>query len=282
MSNILDSIRKQYEENKQATTTFDNTPDFSKYYTPRLEDVENDGESAIRIMPTEDGASPFEEGHWHNIQVGGKWRKLYCAKHNDGGECPLCEIEAELKATGSEEDKKISKQFKAKKFYIVRVIDREKEGDGIKFWRFPHNWKGEGALDKLIPIFTKKGDITHPREGRDLVIMLGRDDKKYTKITSIMSEDSSILTEDKTKAKAWMSDKTTWKDIYKAQPVEYLQIIANGDTPEWDKGLQKFVAKGDTTEAEVSYSKPTPKVETPTKTVEAEVNNDEDDDELPF
>jgi hypothetical protein len=282
MSNILDSIRKQYEENKQATTTFDNTPDFSKYYTPRLEDVENDGESTIRIMPTEDGASPFEEGHWHNIQVGGKWRKLYCAKHNDGGECPLCEIEAELKATGSEEDKKISKQFKAKKFYIVRVIDREKEGDGIKFWRFPHNWKGEGALDKLIPIFTKKGDITHPREGRDLVIMLGRDDKKYTKITSIMSEDSSILTEDKTKAKAWMSDKTTWKDIYKAQPVEYLQIIANGDTPEWDKGLQKFVAKGDTTEAEVSYSKPTPKVETPTKTVEAEVNNDEDDDELPF
>jgi hypothetical protein len=282
MSNILDSIRKQYEENKQATTTFDNTPDFSKYYTPRLEDVENDGESTIRIMPTEDGASPFEEGHWHNIQVGGKWRKLYCAKHNDGGECPLCEIEAELKATGSEEDKKISKQFKAKKFYIVRVIDREKEGDGIKFWRFPHNWKGEGALDKLIPIFTKKGDITHPREGRDLVIMLGRDDKKYTKITSIMSEDSSILTEDKTKAKAWMSDKTTWKDVYKAQPVEYLQIIANGDTPEWDKGLQKFVAKGDTTEAEVSYSKPTPKVETPTKTVEAEVNNDEDDDELPF
>jgi hypothetical protein len=286
MSNILDSIRKQYEENKQATTSFDNSPDFSKYYTPRLEDNENDGESTIRVMPTEDGASPFEEGHWHNIQVGGKWRKLYCAKHNDGGECPLCDIEAELKATGSEEDKKISKQFKAKKFYIVRVIDREKEGDGIKFWRFPHNWKGEGALDKLIPIFTKKGDITHPREGRDLVIMLGRDDKKYTKITSIMSEDASILTEDKVKAKAWMSDTSTWKDIYKAQPVEYLQIIANGDTPEWDKGIGGFVAKGDTTEAEVSYSKPktTPKVETTTKTVEAETepDNDEDDDELPF
>jgi hypothetical protein len=230
-------------------------------------------------MPTKDGASPFEEGYWHSIQVGGKWRKLYCRKHNDGERCPLCEIEEELKATGSEEDKKISKQFKAKKFYITKLIDRNNEGDGVKFWRFPHNWKGEGALDKMIPIFTKKGDVTHPGEGRDLVIILGRDDRKFTKITSIMSEDVSLLTEDATKAKAWMSDETTWKDIYKAQPVEYLEIIANGDTPVWDKGLQKFIAKGDegSVESEVSYSVP----QTETATTEVDTSSD-NEDELPF
>jgi hypothetical protein len=283
MSNILDSIREQYEKNKAGQSSFDNTPDFSKYFAARLEDGEESGEQTIRMMPTADGSSPFEEGHWHSIQVGGKWRKLYCAKHNDGGECPLCEIEAELKATGSEEDKKISKQFKAKKFYIVRLIDRDNEGDGVKFWRFPHNWKGEGAIDKMIPIFTKKGDVTHPREGRDMVIILGRDDRKFTKITSIMSEDVSILTEDATKAKAWMADKTTWKDIYKAQPTEYLQIIANGDTPEYDKGLQKFVAKGDTGEAVATYSKPTPtpKVET-VATSNSEAETTDNEDELPF
>ena len=101
MSNILDSIREQYEKNKAGQSSFDNTPDFSKYFATRLEDGEESGEQTIRIMPTADGATPFEEGHWHSIQVGGKWRKLYCAKHNDGEECPLCEIEAELKATGS-------------------------------------------------------------------------------------------------------------------------------------------------------------------------------------
>lgn len=283
MSNILDSIREQYEKNKAGQSSFDNTPDFSKYFATRLEDGEDSGEQTIRLMPTEAGSSPFEEGHWHSIQVGGKWRKLYCAKHNDGGECPLCEIEAELKATGSEEDKKISKQFKAKKFYIVKLIDRDNEADGVKFWRFPHNWKGDGAIDKMIPIFTKKGDVTLPREGRDLVIILGRDDKKYTKITSIMSEDVSLLTEDATKAKAWLADKTTWKDIYKAQPTEYLQIIANGDTPVYDKGLQKFVAKGDEGEAVATYSKPKPSVETvATATSEAETSDDDNDDELPF
>jgi len=281
MSNILDSIREQYEKNKAGQQSFDNnTPDFSKYFANRLEDGENEGEQTIRLMPTTEGESPFQEGHWHSIQVGGKWRKLYCAKHNDGGECPLCEIEAELKATGSEEDKKISKQFKAKKFYIVKLIDRDNENDGVKFWRFPHNWKGEGAIDKIIPIFTKKGDITHPREGRDLVIILGRDDKKYTKITSIMSEDVSILTEDKTKAKTWMSDTTTWKDIYKAQPTEYLQIIANGDTPVYDKGLKVFVAKGEEGEAVATYSKPEP-TKTETKVQETS-SNDDDEDELPF
>jgi hypothetical protein len=282
MSNILDSIREQYEKNKAGQQSFDNTPDFSKYFAVRLEDGEDSGESTIRLMPTEEGASPFEEGHWHSIQVGGKWRKLYCAKHNDGGECPLCDIEAELKGTGSEEDKKISKQFKAKKFYIVKLIDRDKEEDGVKFWRFPHNWKGEGAIDKMIPIFTKKGDVTHPREGRDLVIILGRDDRKFTKITSIMSEDVSLLTEDGTKAKAWMSDKTGWRDIYKAQPTEYLQIIANGDTPVYDKGLKKFVAKGDEGEAVASYSPPV-ETSTPTpSTNDAAPSGGDNEDELPF
>lgn len=292
MSNILDAIKAQYEKNKQSQSqTFDNEVDFSKYFAVRLEDGQDSGEQTIRLMPTGDGSSPFEEGYWHTIQVGGKWRKLYCKKHNDGEECPLCEVENELKSTGSEEDKKISKQFKAKKFYIVKLIDRANEQDGVKLWRFPHNWKGEGALDKLIPIFTKKGDVTQPREGRDLVIILGRDDKKYTKITSIMAEDPSLLTSDTKKAKEWIADTTGWRDIYKAQPTEYLQIIANGDVPMWDKVTSKFVAKGEenTTEGEERFqssnksstSKPTSKTTTKPTTTQ-EDNDDEEGDDLPF
>ena len=63
-------------------------------------------------------------------------------------------------STGKESDKELAKQYKSRKFYIVKVIDRDNEGDGPKFWRFKHNYKNEGILDKIIPIWRNKGDIT--------------------------------------------------------------------------------------------------------------------------
>ena len=124
-------------------------------------------------------------------------------------------------------------------------------------------------------LFTKKGNICDAREGRDLVLMLGRGDKNNTKITSIMAEDSSMLTKDKAKATAWMKDEMTWKEVYKASPTEYLEIIANGESPVWDKNLKKFVAKGE----EVSKKEGT----TSAKYVAPDVDDsDVEDDEMPF
>lgn len=279
MSNdVLGAIMSQYEKNKNSSGGQKNfeEKDFSKYFNPRLEEGEKNGESAIRLMPTKDGASPFEEGYFHVMQVNGQWRKLYCKKHNDGERCPLCEVEDALKATGNEEDKKIAKTYKASKFYLTRVIDRSKEDDGIKIWRFRHNYKGEGELDKMIPLFTKKGNLSDAREGRDLILMLGRGDKNNTKVTSIMAEDASILTNDKTKANVWVKDTLTWKDVYKASPTEYLEIIANGENPVWDKKLQKFVAKGEETakkegNTSVKYTAPS-----------TDDSEDGDNDEMPF
>jgi hypothetical protein len=211
------------------------------------------------------------------MQVNGQWRKLYCREHNDGETCPICEVEKALKATGSEEDKKIAKTYKASKFYLTRVIDRSKEDDGVKIWRFKHNYKGEGELDKMIPLFTKKGNLADGREGRDLTLMLGRGDKNNTKITSIMAEDPSMLTENKEKAKAWVKDTMSWKEIYKASPVEYLEIIANGENPVWDKKLEKFVAKGEET-----VKKDTPTTSAKYKAPVVEDEADDDDDQMPF
>ena len=263
---VLDAIAKQYESSKTGNSGTSYEQDFSKYFAVRLEDGVNDGESTIRIMPpksgvhpvNKEGDTPFDEGHWHSIKVGGKWRKIYCRKHNDGEHCPLCEMSDELfkswKETGNDTDKDLAKQYSARKFYLTRIINRDKEEDGVKFWRFPHNYKGEGILDKIIPIFTKKGDVTDPREGRDINIIMGRDNKGYTKVTSIMSEDPDVLTDPKsTKAKEWMSDETSWKDVYRAQPTDYVQLIADGETPVWDKNLEKFIAKGDESESETSF-----------------------------
>jgi len=129
----------------------------------------------------------------------------------------------------------------------------------------------------MIPLFTKKGDLSDPREGRDLVLMLGRGDKNNTKITSIMAEDPSMLTSDKTKATAWIKDTSTWKDTYKASPIDYLEIIANGETPVWDKKLEKFVAKGEET---ATKSTPTSSVKYSAPNVDDSTGDD--DDEMPF
>lgn len=293
---VLDAIAKQYENNKSGGNSGSSSyeQDFSKYFAVRLEDGSDSGESTLRIMPpkkgvhpvNKEGDTPFDEGHWHSIKVGGKWRKIYCRKHNDGEHCPLCEVSDELfkswKETGNKTDKELATQYSAKKFYLARLIDRGIESDGVKFWRFPHNYKGEGALDKIIPLFTKRGDITDPREGRDITLILGRDNKGYAKITSIMAEDVDVLTDPKSeKAKEWMGDKTTWKEIYKAQPLDYVQLIADGEIPTWDKNLEKFVAKGDDSDSESSFKQSTPKKEkTPVNTTP---NNDGDnDDEEPF
>jgi hypothetical protein len=106
--------------------------------------------------------------------------------------------------------------------------------------------------------------------------MLGRGDKNNTKITSIMAEDASMLTNDKEKAKNWVKDTMSWKEIYKASPVNYLEIIANGENPVWDKKLEKFVAKGEET---VKKETTTTSVKYKAPVVEDE---SEDDDEMPF
>jgi hypothetical protein len=295
---VLDAIQKQYEENKSNNTSTSYENDFSKYFAVRLEDGENNGEMTIRLMPpkkgvhpvVKEGDTPFDEGYWHSLKVGGKWKKIYCRKHNDGEECPLCNVSEELwkdwKEKGDKGDKELSNQYKAKRFYLTRLIDRNKEGDGVKFWRFPHNFKGEGALDKMIPIFTKKGDITDPREGRDLTIILGRDNKGYTKITSVMSEDPDVLTDPKGEnAKSWMADDTSWKDVYSAPPLEYVQLIADGETPVWDKNLERFVAKGDESESETSFSNTstqTPVSESVKEESKSTDTSSDSDDELPF
>jgi len=208
---VLDAIAKQYENNKSGGNSGSSSyeQDFSKYFAVRLEEGVDSGELTVRLMPpkkgvhpvNKEGETPFDEGHWHSIKVGGKWRKIYCRKHNDGEHCPLCEVSDELfkswKETGNKTDKELATQYSAKKFYLARLIDRDNEGDGVKFWRFSHNYKGEGALDKIIPLFTKRGDITDPREGRDVTLILGRDNKGYAKITSIMAEDVDVLTDPK-------------------------------------------------------------------------------------
>jgi hypothetical protein len=255
-TNSLDAVLAQYEKAKGGTGSTNKMSQedrMKKYFAAILTQNETSGQKRLRILPTPDGSSPFKEVWYHEVQVEGKWNKIYDPGKNDNERSPLTEIHDELMSTGKESDKELAKAYKPRKFYIVKVIDRDNEADGVKFWRFKHNYKNEGILDKIIPIWKAKGDITDPVNGRDLIIELAKaktpKGATYTVIQTVMHDDPSPVHTDAETAKAWTEDPLTWADVYSKKPVEYLEAIARGETPRWSSDLGKYVY-GDSTSDE--------------------------------
>ena len=255
MANALDAVLAQYEKNTESRGSGDGMTQeqrLKKYFTTYLPKGTKSGQSRVRILPTPDGSSPFKEVWFHEVQVDGRWVKLYDPGKNDGERSPLTEVYEELMSTGKESDKKLAMQYRPRKFYIVKVIDRDNEQDGVKFWRFKDNYKQEGILDKIIPIWRAKGDITDANEGRDLIIELAKSKTnsgiEYTIVQTIMYDDPCKLSEDETQMKEWEQDEMTWSDVYAQRPIEYLEAVARGETPVWDSELKKFVYGDNTTE----------------------------------
>ena len=287
----LDAVLKQYEQgqvqNNSPKNNISREDRLKKYFATYLPQGEKEGEANIRILPTSDGSSPFKEVFFHEIQVDGKWVKLMDpGKNGDGSptgdRSPLNEVEDALKLTGNQKDKEISRQYRSKKFYIVKVIDRDAEDDGVKFWRFKWNYKGDGVMDKIIPIFQKRGDITDTKEGRDLTLMLksvplpsGKG--SYTVVSMVLADDPTPLTSDESTSKEWLSNSETYKDVYSQKPVEYLDAVSRGETPVWDTDLKKYVY-GDTETSIDMGGTPTP---TNTPPVDPQAGQESDSD-LPF
>ena len=103
--------------------------------------------------------------------------------------------------------------------------------------------------DKIIPIIRSKGDITDLQEGRDLIVSLSLNKapngREYTSINSIIQEDKSPLHTDPEVANEWVNHDETWRDVYSIKPLEYLQLVAMGETPVWSKEASKFVSKNE-------------------------------------
>lgn len=285
-TNSLDAVLQQYEKSQSSSNTtskMSSEDRMKKYFAALLKDNEKQGQRKLRILPTSDGSSPFKEVWFHEVQVDGKWQKFYDPAKNDNERSPLNEVYEELMSTGRESDKELAKQYKARKFYIVKVIDRDNEQDGVKFWRFKHNYKQEGILDKIIPIWKAKGDITDPDNGRDLILELTKaktpKGAAYTVIQTVMYDDPSPISSDVTQGKEWVEDGMTWEDVYSKKPVEYLEAIARGETPRWDSEKGGYVYSNDET-AEVSLGgKSTSKS---INEVNDPQSDDEIDEQLPF
>lgn len=139
-------------------------------------------------------------------------------------------------------------KWEAKKFYIIRGIDKGKEKDGVKFWRFKHNFKNQGTLDKLLPILQEYTDMNQvdfadPKFGTDLSITMADSEfngRVYKQISAISARGKSPLSGDALVMQSWLEDNITWREVFlpkKApgvEPYEFLEMCVAGTNPYWD------------------------------------------------
>jgi hypothetical protein len=297
-NNPLAAMLAQYENNNKPKfeKKSEKTYDLKNYFNVFLKEGVNSATKTIRVLPSSDGSSPFVEVHGHKAEVNGEYKTFACLKEEKGEACPFCEAREKLLATGEESKKELAKKYKARLMYVVKVIDRDNEAEGVKFWRFNHDFRKEGIYDKIVGVMNalkKNKDITDVEQGRDLVLTINRNQNNVPVVSAIGADDPSQLTEDSSKKEAWLSDVRTWEDVYSVKSYDYLKIIVMGDIPVWDKENKCWVAKvegqtntSSTTEAEVTIGLETVKsnvqAATPVSTPAPANTTAEEGDDLPF
>ena len=245
--NPLAAMLAQYESNNKPKyeKKNDKVYDLKNYFNTFIKEGVKSATKQIRILGTHDGSSPFVEMYAHKVQVDGEWKTFPCLKHEKGEACPFCEAREALLATGKEGDKELAKKYNARMLYIVKVIDRDNEADGVKFWRFNHDYRKEGIYDKIIGVLNAiKKDVTDPSTGRDLLLTINRNQSGVPVVSAVASLDPSVLSDNADQAKTWLADTRTWEDVYSVRNYDYMEIIVKtGSAPVWDKEQKKFVSK---------------------------------------
>lgn len=257
-----------------------NTFDPKIYLNTKLENGVNEKIVRIRILPVSNTDSNiFLRLKTHSLKVDHEvanngFKSFICLNDEHVGSheknaCPICNKAQELfdkaKEYRAKGDMNLSltlfKQacsYKYKSTYIVRVIDRDHEDEGVKFWRFNENSKGEGCYDKLMAIYNTrrelKSDGTYYNifdlmEGKDIVLTIKRtfdskgNDTGKTSINITDGNFSKPLSQNIEQANAWINDNKKWSDAYRIKDANYMAIVADGKIPVKDRENGNYVAK---------------------------------------
>lgn len=162
------------------------------------------------------------------------------------------------------------RSMKAKRTYFVRCIDRNKEGEGVKWWRFNENSEKDGVYNKLLNLYvTRKKEYADDKvcdnynifdvnNGRDINVILTKKEedakgengttKKVvkTKVNLTDASRETPLTTNVELGNKWLTDEKKWYDCYAIKTADYLAIIADGMIPYFDKVNNKWIAKTET------------------------------------
>lgn len=288
----IDDLLARYEQEKSgekpktegttSSTKLSGADKLKKMYTPQGE------EEIFRAFIPKDQDGHYEVAHFHEVKLFGKYKKLYCPKHNDGKPCPMCEESDRIRQETFDKFKKgdqgmkdgmsAARVFEAKKFYMIKGVDRQRLADGLKFWRVKYAFANDGDFDTLMTLAgkykRKKGeDFADPIKGFDIEITVGvkklPNGKEYKGITLMGEGDKVALATDKAgepdlaKIDEILSDTTTWREVFTPFSItgymneyEYLKAVMEDRAPRWDEGKKRFVVKGADGQEEVIDLRP--------------------------
>lgn len=274
-----DAIEQRQKVGQNANNTVQRFQyDEKNYLSTQLKPGEKEKKIKVRILPiSATNGDIFMSINIHSLKVDKQisksgFKTFVCLndsnlKEHDSRGCPLCNKSKELfEEANNMDDSDPSKKkavvksafsFKSKVAYIVRVIERGKEDEGVKFWRFNHRTDHLGVYDKLMTLYNQRRDEAK-QNGRDgysiFDLMNGRDiEIKLTYVentgkTTMDIIDSGFetpLSRNIEQANAWIQDKKTWRDIYVLKNYDYLEVVAEGGIPVYDTQQGKWVAKVD-------------------------------------
>ena len=225
---LLDFYAVNTAKKKPKGKQISNEDFLKKYAALYLPDGVEKGHKIFRILPGVDGSVPFSvvQVHDRKNEKGG-FDKFLCLHENFGEECPFCQARQKLYANG---DNDLAKEFFPRKLFIAKVIDRDNEDHGVKFWRFTKT-----IMEQLVTIVeAKEYDLSNVETGIDIRINLKKDGKK-TVVSGIVDLSPSKLSEDEAQATEWLANDQVWQDVYKKYSYNYLKIVVEGGTPVYSK-----------------------------------------------
>lgn len=278
--NVSGSAIEESIDRSQKTAQKKNDFDAKNYLDTKLADGQNERTITVRILPVSNEDGNFRIAvKTHNLKVNRRiaqsgFKSFLCLddpqvpNYNPSVRCPICEKSQyyfdeakKCRETDKEKSKKLFMKacsLKNKITYIVRVIERGKENEGVKFWRFNENTQGKGIYDALIALYKqRKNDMAEEGienynifdldNGRDIVLTLTRTERSDGQEgVAIQVNDKSInkpLTNDIELGNTWINDVKKWYNAYTVKSPEYLSIIADDMIPYFDRAQEKFVPK---------------------------------------
>ena len=225
----------------------------------------------IRLLPMDlETGNPFVKVHTHSVKVPKEVSKsgfksyICLAKNKDidhetyGNKCPFCELnhkayEASIKETDPIKKKNfqdVSIANISRESVIVRCIERGKEDEGVKFWKFNVRNDKTDPYNTILKLYQLRKEeaeragvqlnILDIYSGRDLNVTITEGNAAPQILDASIN---TPLSKDEEQMKAWIYDSKKWQDVFSTKPYEYLALVSEMRIPWYDRDLGKWVDK---------------------------------------
>ena len=318
----MEELEHETAERKQSKT---GNFDTRNYLDVRLEDGQTEKTLKIRLLPMDlKTGNPFVKVHTHNVKVPKEvsksgYKSYICLSKTNGidnetygNKCPFCEINREAYSESTKTDDPVKKKALqdisvanlSRETVIVRCIQRGKEDEGVKFWKFNIRDKDKSdpynQIMRLYKVRKEEAEaagqelnILDIYNGRDLNVTITEGNAAPTISDAGFS---TPLSKDENLMQKWIYDGKNWQDVFAIKPYEYLSIVSQMRIPWYDRDLGKWVDKeeydiahgnevkksdDEVREAEEKLSGKTTKKESKKEDFAASITINDDDD-LPF